>query len=54
MTQMIFMQKLTLALDNGNCAIRLSLDFQKACDTVDDYILLDNFLWCPWNSTCLF
>ena len=35
------MEDLITALDNGNCAIGLFLDFQKAFDTVDPHILLD-------------
>ena len=37
----VLMENLITALDNGNCAIRLFLDFQKAFDTVDHHILLD-------------
>ena len=37
----ILMEKLITALDNGNCAFGLFLDFQKAFDTADHHILLD-------------
>ena len=31
-------------MDNGNCAIGLFLDFQKAFDIVDRHMLLDKLL----------
>ena len=41
MALIVLMENLITALDNGNCAIGLFLDFQKAFDTVDHHILLD-------------
>ena len=43
MALIVLMENLITALDNGNCAIGLFLDFQKAFDTVDHHILLDEF-----------
>ena len=40
----VLMENLVTALDSSNCAIGLFLDFQKAFDTVDHYILLDKLL----------
>ena len=37
----VLKEKLITALDNGNCAFGLFLDFQKAFDTADHHILLD-------------
>ena len=37
----VLVENLVTALDNGNCAAGLFLDFQKAFDTVDHCILLD-------------
>ena len=37
----ILLENLVKALDNGNCAVVIFHDFQKAFDTVDHYILLD-------------
>ena len=41
MALIILVENLVTALDNGNCAVGLFLDFQKAFDTVDHCILLD-------------
>ena len=41
MALIVLMKNLITALDNGNCAIGLFQDFQKAFDTVDHHILLD-------------
>ena len=37
----VLVENLVTALDDGNCAVGLFLDFQKAFDTVDHCILLD-------------
>ena len=44
MALIVLVENLVTALDNGNCAVGLFLDFQKAFDTVDHCILLDNFM----------
>ena len=44
MALIILMENLVTALDSGYCAIALFLDFQKAFDIVDHYILLDKLL----------
>ena len=44
MALIVLMENLVTALDSGNCAIGLFLDFQKAFDTVDNCILLDKLL----------
>ena len=41
MALIVLVENLVTALDNGNCAVGLFLDFQKAFDTVDHCILLD-------------
>ena len=41
MTLIVLVENLVTALDDGNCAVGLFLDFQKAFDTVDHCILLD-------------
>ena len=41
MALIILIENLVTALDNGNCAVGIFLDFQKAFDTVDHNILLD-------------
>ena len=41
MALIILLENLVKALDNGNCAVGIFLDFQKAFDTVDHCILLD-------------
>ena len=41
----ILVENLVDALDNGNCAVGIFLDFQKAFNTVDHGILLDK-LYC--------
>ena len=41
MAFIVLTEHLITALDNGNCAIGLFLDYQKAFDTVDHHILLD-------------
>ena len=45
MALMILVENLVDALDNGNCAVGIFLDFQKAFDTVDHGILLHK-LYC--------
>ena len=45
MALIILVENLVDALDNGNCAVGIFLDFQKAFDTVDHGILLDK-LYC--------
>ena len=37
----ILLENLVKALDDGNCAVGIFLDFQKAFDTLDHCILLD-------------
>ena len=44
MALIVLMENSVTALDSGNCAIGLFLDFQKAFDTVEHYILLDKLL----------
>ena len=44
MALIVLMENLVTALDSGDCAIGLFLDFQKAFDIVDHYILLDKLL----------
>ena len=41
MALIILLENLVKALDDGNCAVGIFLDFQKAFDTVDHCILLD-------------
>ena len=41
MALVILLENLVKALDDGNCAVGIFLDFQKAFDTVDHCILLD-------------
>ena len=41
MVLIVLVENLVTALDNGNCAVGLFLDFQTALDTVDHCILLD-------------
>ena len=36
-----FFENPATALDNSNCAVGISVDFQKAFDTVDHCILVD-------------
>ena len=45
MALIILVENLVDVLDNGNCAVGIFLDFQKAFDTVDHGILLDK-LYC--------
>ena len=45
MALIILVENLVDALDHGNCAMGIFLDFQKAFDTVDHCILLDK-LYC--------
>ena len=45
MALIILIENLLTALDNGNCAVGIYLDFQKAFDTVDHNILLDKLHW---------
>ena len=45
MALVILVENLVNALDNGNCAVGIFLDFEKAFDTVDHCILLDK-LYC--------
>ena len=42
MALIILVENLVDALDNGNCAVGIFLDFQKAFDTVDHGIYLIN------------
>ena len=44
MALIVLMENLITALDSGNCAIGLLLDFKKAFDKVHHYILLDKLL----------
>ena len=44
MALIVIMENLVTALDSGDCAIGLFLDFQKAFDIIDHYILLDKLL----------
>ena len=56
MALIVIVENLVTALDNGNCAVGLFLDFQKAFDIVDHCILLDKlsfygviYSWhCSW------
>ena len=41
MALIILLENLIKALDDGNCAVGIFLDFQKAFDTIDHFILLD-------------
>ena len=41
MDLIILVENVVTALDNGNCAVGLFADFQKAFDTVDHCIVLD-------------
>ena len=41
MALLVLIENLVTALDDGNCAVGRFLDFQKAFDTVDHCILLD-------------
>ena len=41
MALIVLFENLTEALDKGDCAIGIFLDFQKAFDTVNHNILLD-------------
>ena len=41
MALLIMLENIRNALDNGECAIGILLDFQKAIDTVGHGILLD-------------
>ena len=41
MALLIMLENIRNALDNGECAIGIFLNFQKAFDTVDHNILLD-------------
>ena len=45
MALIILIENLLTALDSGNCAVGIFLDFQKAFDTVDHNILLDKLHW---------
>ena len=44
MALVILLENLRNALDNGVCAIVIFIDFLKAFDTVDHYILLISFV----------
>ena len=41
MALIVLVENLVTALDDGNCAVGLFLNFQKAFDTVDQCTLLD-------------
>ena len=45
MALIILIENMLTALDNGNCAVGIFLDFQKAFDTVDHNMLLDKLHW---------
>ena len=49
----VLVENLVTTLDNGNYAVGLFLDFQKAFDTYDHCILWDKLVWCPWHCTWL-
>ena len=51
MALIILIENLLTALDNGNCAVGIFLDFQKAFDTVDHNILLDKLHWYEIRGT---
>ena len=46
MASIILLENLVKALDNGNCAVGIFLDFQKALDTIDHCILLHKHRIC--------
>ena len=43
MAYIVLMDKIVHAFENGECVIRLYLDFSKAFDTVNHAILLDEW-----------
>ena len=53
MALVILLKKLRNALDNGECAIGIFGDFQKAFDTVDHDILLDTLYMYGVRGTTL-
>ena len=60
MALIILLENLVKAFDDGNCAVGIFLDFQKAFDTVDHCILLDKIhihgirgIAFDWFSSCL-
>ena len=53
MALVILLENLRNALDNGECAIGIFLDFQKAFDTVDHDILLDKLYMYGIRDTTL-
>ena len=52
MALLIMLENIRNALDNGDCAVGIFLDFQKAFDTVDHDILL-NKLYNYGISVCV-
>ena len=53
MALVILLENLRKALDNGECAIGIFLDFQKAFDTVDHDTLLDKLYMYGVRGTTL-
>ena len=53
MALVILLENLRNALDNGECAIGIFVDFQKAFDTVDHCILLDKLYMYGVRGTTL-
>ena len=53
MAMVMLVEKISEALDRGECVIGVILDFSKAFDTVDHKILLQKTrnIWCQWCFT---